>query len=163
MEGEKQEAGYRHRPFEGAEEGFEETLLTSPNPNIQFAVGCIEVSFYIDRLADAVTHSRHNANYFGRSRATPKILARIIPQCEVPNRQPQNETMKSSRGSVRRPTCVRDFNPETIDLLRDVLERTWGQLPPDRKSNLTKSDVTAKILKRAADGERDPVMRSIQL
>lgn len=48
------------------------------------------------------------------------------------------------------------FDPETIALLRTTLDRAWESLPPNRKSELSRSLLAERILKAAALGERDP-------
>jgi hypothetical protein len=49
------------------------------------------------------------------------------------------------------------YNPETIVLLRKALDEAWALLPEDRKSDSQKSDMAQRILRRASEGERDPV------
>jgi hypothetical protein len=48
------------------------------------------------------------------------------------------------------------FDPETIQLLRGVLDEAWASLRPDEQSRSTKSHLAERILKCAARGERDP-------
>jgi hypothetical protein len=49
------------------------------------------------------------------------------------------------------------YDPETLTMLRGVLDEVWGALPLDRQARMPKSEMAQRILKRAADGERDPV------
>jgi hypothetical protein len=49
------------------------------------------------------------------------------------------------------------FDPETIDLLRSVLDEAWGSLRPEQQAQRSKSLLAAIILKLAATGERDPI------
>jgi hypothetical protein len=49
------------------------------------------------------------------------------------------------------------YDPETLTMLRGVLDDVWGALPSDRQARMPKSEMAQRILKRAADGERDPV------
>jgi hypothetical protein len=49
------------------------------------------------------------------------------------------------------------FDPETIDLLRSVLDEAWESLRPDQQAQQSKSLLAAIILKLAATGERDPI------
>ena len=48
------------------------------------------------------------------------------------------------------------FDPETIELLRDVLDDAWASLRPEEQALSSRSMVAASILKLAATGERDP-------
>ena len=47
------------------------------------------------------------------------------------------------------------YDPETLTMLRGVLNEVWDALPPDRQARMPKSEMAQRILKRAADGERD--------
>jgi hypothetical protein len=49
------------------------------------------------------------------------------------------------------------YDPETLIVLRNVLDEAWAVLPDDRKSESQKSDMAQRILKMAAEGVRDPV------
>jgi hypothetical protein len=49
------------------------------------------------------------------------------------------------------------YDPETLILLRKVLDEAWASLPDGSKSETLKSEMAQHILKRAADGVRDPV------
>jgi hypothetical protein len=49
------------------------------------------------------------------------------------------------------------FDPETLMVLRNALDEAWALLPDNRKSTSQKSDMAQRILKRAAEGVRDPV------
>lgn len=49
------------------------------------------------------------------------------------------------------------FDPETITLLGNVLERAAAELPHDRFSQERKVRLASDILSAAAEGERDPV------
>ena len=48
------------------------------------------------------------------------------------------------------------FDPETIAILKGVLDDAWSRLPPGQ-TNVTRSLIAERILKAARDGERDPV------
>jgi hypothetical protein len=48
------------------------------------------------------------------------------------------------------------FDPETITLLRTVLDDTWASLSSDEQASLNKGDLAACILKLAGQGESDP-------
>ena len=49
------------------------------------------------------------------------------------------------------------YDPETLVLLRKVLDKAWAALPDGSKSETVKSEMAQHILKQAADGVRDPV------
>src|SRR4051812_43655917 len=49
------------------------------------------------------------------------------------------------------------YDPETLAMLRGVLDDVWDGLPADRQVRMPKAEMAKRILKRAADGERDPV------
>ena len=48
------------------------------------------------------------------------------------------------------------YDPETIQVMKTVLEESWASLPPDQQRNFVKSDLAQRIL-AAAHGERDPI------
>lgn len=49
------------------------------------------------------------------------------------------------------------YDPETLSLLRKVLDEAWAALSDGSKSETVKSELAQHILKQAADGVRDPV------
>jgi hypothetical protein len=49
------------------------------------------------------------------------------------------------------------YDPETVNLLRDVLDEAWKRLSPEQRARTQKSDVALRILRLAMRGERDPV------
>jgi hypothetical protein len=49
------------------------------------------------------------------------------------------------------------YDPETLIVLRTALDEAWALLPDNRKSDGQKSDMAQRILKKAAEGVRDPV------
>jgi hypothetical protein len=49
------------------------------------------------------------------------------------------------------------YGPETLTILRKVLDDAWATLPDGSKSETLKSEMAQHILKLAADGVRDPV------
>lgn len=49
------------------------------------------------------------------------------------------------------------YDTKTLHLLREVLDEAWGALPEGSKYETLKSEMALRILKKAADGERDPV------
>jgi hypothetical protein len=48
------------------------------------------------------------------------------------------------------------YDPETITLLRSVLDATWNSLSPAQQARTSKSQLAQRLLKLAARGERDP-------
>ena len=48
------------------------------------------------------------------------------------------------------------LTPETLRLLQAVLEDTWSSLRPDEKARTTKTELGTRILRVAAQGERNP-------
>ena len=60
------------------------------------------------------------------------------------------------RSSRMEDSRVVFFDPETIAILKGVLDDAWSLLPPGQ-TNLTRSLIAERILKAARDGERDPV------
>jgi hypothetical protein len=49
------------------------------------------------------------------------------------------------------------YDPETVDLLRQVLDEAWESFSPEQQARTQKSDVALRILRLAMRGERDPV------
>ena len=47
------------------------------------------------------------------------------------------------------------FDPETVALLRETLEGAWAALRPEQQATMQKTALAERILKSAADGERD--------
>ncbi len=47
------------------------------------------------------------------------------------------------------------FDPETIDFLKKTLDDAWNCLPPERQAATLKTTLAERILKSAAEGERD--------
>jgi hypothetical protein len=54
------------------------------------------------------------------------------------------------------PRGLPSFDAETVRQLEDILERAWESLPSERREHTTKSHVAQRILRLAAEGERDP-------
>jgi len=48
------------------------------------------------------------------------------------------------------------FDPETLTLLREVLDGAWSRLLPDQQAQTSRAVLAERILKAAAEGERDP-------
>jgi hypothetical protein len=48
------------------------------------------------------------------------------------------------------------FDPETVALLRTTLDRAWDSLPAGQQAVTSRSILAERILRAAAEGERDP-------
>lgn len=48
------------------------------------------------------------------------------------------------------------FDPETLALLRTTLDRAWASLPASQQAVTSRSILAERILRAAAQGERDP-------
>jgi hypothetical protein len=48
------------------------------------------------------------------------------------------------------------FDPDTLALLRTALDRAWASLPVSQQAVTSRSILAERILKAAAQGERDP-------
>jgi hypothetical protein len=56
------------------------------------------------------------------------------------------------------------FDPETIEMLRKVLDEAWDALSPSGKQTTLKTELAERILAAAGLGDRDPKrLRSIAL
>ena len=49
------------------------------------------------------------------------------------------------------------FDPETVEILKRSLDDAWSQLTPDQRAQMSRSAMAERILKAAANGERDPI------
>src|SRR5437016_5347118 len=73
--------------------------------------------------------------------------------CRELNRHRSELDVEWTSGGV----AMAHFDPETLILLRQVLDEAWAALPGGSKSETVKSEMAQHILKQAADGVRDPV------
>ncbi len=64
---------------------------------------------------------------------------------------------KGTGGAFMKTVHGGAFDPETLDLLRSVLDEAWESLRPEQQAQRSKSLLAASILKLAATGERDPI------
>jgi hypothetical protein len=48
------------------------------------------------------------------------------------------------------------FDLETVALLRAILDDAWASVRPEKRATLSRSVLAERILKSAAEGERDP-------
>jgi hypothetical protein len=48
------------------------------------------------------------------------------------------------------------FDPETVALLRTILDHAWASLSPNQQARTSRSVMAERILQAAAKGERDP-------
>jgi hypothetical protein len=54
------------------------------------------------------------------------------------------------------------YDPETIALLRNVLDAAWHSLSSEHQARTTKSHLAERVLKLAARGERDPTRLGVR-
>ncbi len=47
------------------------------------------------------------------------------------------------------------FDPDTLALLRETLDDAWASLPPQEQATMQKTALAERILKSAAQGERN--------
>jgi hypothetical protein len=47
------------------------------------------------------------------------------------------------------------FDPETVTLLKETLDDAWERLRPQQQATMLKTTLAERILKSAAQGERD--------
>jgi hypothetical protein len=47
------------------------------------------------------------------------------------------------------------LDPETLSMLRETLDDAWDCLRPEQKATMLKTELAARILDAAAEGERD--------
>ncbi len=47
------------------------------------------------------------------------------------------------------------FDPETVKFLKKTLEDAWNCVPPERQAATVKTTLAERILKSAAEGERN--------
>jgi hypothetical protein len=48
------------------------------------------------------------------------------------------------------------FDLETVVLLREMLDDAWASLRPQQQATMLKTTLAERLLKSAAEGERDP-------
>lgn len=48
------------------------------------------------------------------------------------------------------------YDPQTVAVLRQTLEDAWASLPPEQRVLMTRAMLAERILRSAAQGERDP-------
>ena len=65
----------------------------------------------------------------------------------VPEKQLEGASMVG-----KEPGC---FDPETISALREILDEAWNRLPPERQATTLKTTLAERLLRTAAEGERN--------
>ena len=50
----------------------------------------------------------------------------------------------------------KSFDPETVTLLREILDDAWASLPAEQQATMQKTALAERMLKSVAQGERDP-------
>jgi hypothetical protein len=53
------------------------------------------------------------------------------------------------------PKAAADFDAQTIALLKVALDEAWDRLPPKLQATMLKTTLAERILKSAAEGERN--------
>lgn len=48
------------------------------------------------------------------------------------------------------------FDPQTVELLRTVLDDAWSDLLPEQQATVSRNLLAERLLRLAARGERDP-------
>jgi hypothetical protein len=48
------------------------------------------------------------------------------------------------------------YDPETVELLKSVLEDAWACLLPEQQASFSRTVLAERLLRAAANGERDP-------
>ena len=48
------------------------------------------------------------------------------------------------------------FDPKTVELMQFALSEAWQRVPKKKRTPAFNADMAAKLLRAAADGERDP-------
>jgi hypothetical protein len=81
--------------------------------------------------------------------------------CQVPDRLLPKRGWKIACGlekkwEVRTVSQGGSYDPETIALLRNVLDAAWHSFSPEHQACTSKSHLAERVLKLAARGERDP-------
>ena len=49
------------------------------------------------------------------------------------------------------------FDPETVAVLRETLDDAWASLRPEQQATMQKTTLAVRILRSAAQGERDRI------
>jgi hypothetical protein len=47
------------------------------------------------------------------------------------------------------------FDPETISALKEILDEAWNRPPAERQATMLKTTLAERLLKTAAEGERN--------
>ena len=95
----------------------------------------------------------------GRRRRGELLAREVVNVCVT---HPQNNPMlyapDTGRRLVERSLMGNSaaYDPETVQLLRAVLDEAWDALAPRHREQISKSHVAQCVLRRAAAGERHP-------
>ena len=68
---------------------------------------------------------------------------------------PPGQWVNSHR--IQRKGTHVSFDPKTLNLMRGVLAEAWAHLLPHQQAQTSRSELAERILKAAAQGERDPL------
>ena len=86
-----------------------------------------------------------------------RLLPRIGSQYTLPAKKPRREDGRDGRRVHEKMADGAAFDPETIALLRAVLDEAWDSLNAQEQAQSSKTLLAERILHLAATGERDPV------
>jgi O-methyltransferase involved in polyketide biosynthesis len=50
------------------------------------------------------------------------------------------------------------FDPETVSLLKEILDDAWARLQPEQRATIRKTTLAEHILKSAAQGDRERLL-----
>jgi hypothetical protein len=73
------------------------------------------------------------------------------------HRQPAVSDFQIGHATARPAQFNACYDPETVQVMKAVLDDAWASLVPVQQARITKSDMACRILEAVADGERDPV------
>src|SRR3982074_1116725 len=79
----------------------------------------------------------------------------------TPTLSPWSRTGRAPTGSDAPPPPPDEVAPayvdlKTVALLHETLDEAWDAIPPEQQAGMLKATLAQRILKSAANGERDP-------
>ena len=91
----------------------------------------------------------------GRSSRRPLWRSGLCPTTSVAGTGSGTSASRERMDGVM-PQFEGAFEPETVKLLRGVLDEAWDALTPEQQTQTCKSDMALRILQLAQRGELDP-------